>query len=178
MIGERLKNKGFLLVLDDIWDCSNEDEWKQLLLPFKKSQAKDNIIIVTTRFPAQAQIVKKIDQPVYLQGLGREDFSELFLQIFFGNDQSIKDHKFLLETRAKIVGRVKGSPLAAKTVGRLLKTQLDLVHWTKVLESKEWEPSDGKNEIMPALKLSYDYLNLLAPAMLFLLCCVSSRLQI
>ncbi|XP_066357789.1 putative disease resistance protein At3g14460 isoform X3 [Miscanthus floridulus] len=86
LIGQRLKNKRLLLVLDDIWDCSDEDEWKQLLVPFKKSQVQ------------------------------------------------------------------------AKTVGRLLKTQLDLVHWTRVLESKQWEHSNGKNDIMPALKLSFDYL--------------------
>ncbi|CAD6343754.1 unnamed protein product [Miscanthus lutarioriparius] len=69
-----------------------------------------------------------------------------------------KDHIFLLEIGIMIAGRLKGSPLAAKTVGRLLKTQLDLVHWTRVLESKQWEHSNGKNDIMPALKLSFDYL--------------------
>jgi hypothetical protein len=53
-------------VLDDVWDCGSEDEWKHLLAPFKKSQVKGNIIIVTTRFPAQAQIVKTIDDPIYL----------------------------------------------------------------------------------------------------------------
>jgi hypothetical protein len=68
-----------------------------------------------------------------LLGLDHKDFSELFLQIVFGEDESIKDHIPLLETRDRIVARLKGSPLAAKTVGRLLKTQLDLVHWTRVL---------------------------------------------
>lgn len=159
LIQQRLKKKRFLLILDDIWDCSNEDEWEQLLVPFKKSQVQGNIIIVTTRFPAQAQImVRKIDHSVYLQGLDYKEFKDLFLDFVFGDDQSRKDHTFLLATGDKIVRRLKGSPLAAKTVGRLLKNQLDLVHWTRVLESKEWEKSDGKNDIMPALKLSYDYL--------------------
>ncbi|CAL4897799.1 unnamed protein product [Urochloa decumbens] len=160
LIGQRLKNKRFLLVLDDIWDCSSEDEWKRLLVPFRKSQVQGNVIIVTTRFPAQAQImIQTIDHSISLQGLEHKEFKELFLAIVFGDDQSIiNDHKFLLETGNKIVGRLKGSPLAAKTVGRLLKTQLDLVHWTRVLESKEWEQKQGKDDIMPALKLSYDYL--------------------
>jgi hypothetical protein len=54
--------------------------------------------------------------------------------------------------------KLKGSPLAAKTVGRLLRNNLDFDHWIRVLESKEWESQRGSNDIMPALKLSYDYL--------------------
>jgi hypothetical protein len=56
------------------------------------------------------------------------------------------------------VSKLKGFPLAAKTVGRLLRNQLTFEHWTKVLDSKEWELQTNDNDIMPALKLSYDYL--------------------
>jgi hypothetical protein len=65
---------------------------------------------------------------------------------------------FLLETGDKIMEKLKGSPLAAKTVGTLLRKDLNLRHWRRVLESKEWETQAGANDIMPALKLSYDYL--------------------
>ena len=105
-------------------------------------------------------MVQKNDHSIYLQGIENKEFEEFFLEIIFGgDDQSRKEHRFLLETGFKIAGRLKGSPLAAKTVGRLLKTHLDLVHWTRILESKEWEHSNGKNDIMPALKLSFDYLS-------------------
>jgi len=33
-----------------------------------------------------------------------------------------------------------------------------LEHWTRVLDSKEWELQTNDDDIMPALKLSYDYL--------------------
>ena len=56
------------------------------------------------------------------------------------------------------MSKLKDFPLAAKTVGRLLRNQLTLEHWNRVLESKEWELQTNENEIMPALKLSYDYL--------------------
>ena len=54
--------------------------------------------------------------------------------------------------------KLKGFPLAAKTVGRLLGNQPTLDHWVSVLESREWEQTSGDHDIMPALKLSYDYL--------------------
>ena len=57
------------------------------------------------------------------------------------------------------MGHLKGYPLAAKTVGRLLRTQLALDNWTRVLESKEWELQTTDYDIMPALKLSYDLLD-------------------
>ncbi|XP_044435487.1 putative disease resistance protein RGA3 [Triticum aestivum] len=54
--------------------------------------------------------------------------------------------------------KLRGSPLAAKTVGILLSKDLSLHHWRSVLESKEWETQTDANGIMPALKLSYDHL--------------------
>ncbi|KAL6600454.1 hypothetical protein ACP70R_045254 [Stipagrostis hirtigluma subsp. patula] len=157
LIGHRLKHKRFLLILDDMWTCRNEDDWKRLLLPFRNSQEKGNIIIVTTRYPALAQMANCV-QPVQLEGVKRKEFEKLFLAYVFGDEQPRKEHIYLLQTGEKIMDKLKGSPLAAKTVARLLRNNLDLDHWNRVLESKEWESQDEENEIMPALKLSYDYL--------------------
>ncbi|CAD6202981.1 unnamed protein product [Miscanthus lutarioriparius] len=41
LIEQRLKDKRFLLVLDDMWAC-HEDEWKRLLVPFGRGEGKDN----------------------------------------------------------------------------------------------------------------------------------------
>lgn len=160
LIEQRLKSRRFLLVLDDIWECSNEDDWKRLLLPLKKSQGNGSLILVTTRFPAIAQMVKSKTSniSVELEGLELEEFQKLFFSFVFDDEKSRTDNNFLLETGYKIMDKLKGSPLAAKTVGRLLKADLSLRHWRRVLESKEWKRQTGSNDIMPALKLSYDYL--------------------
>jgi hypothetical protein len=139
-----------------MWESSKEDQWKRLLLPFKKSQIKGNIILVTTRRPEVAKMVSR--HPIELEGLEHQHFKKLFLAYVFDDDQSTHDHTVLLETGYKIMDKLKGSPLAAKTVGRLLRNNLDLYHWKGVLESKQWELETGDNDIMPALQLSYDYL--------------------
>ncbi|CAL5090873.1 unnamed protein product [Urochloa decumbens] len=157
-IEEQLKSKRFLLVLDDMWDCSNEDEWKRFLVPFNKGQTKGSVILVTARFPAVAQMVKTTDHWKDLKGLNKEEFEKLFFASVFGNKQLTNDHSELLDIGYKIVGKLKGSPLAAKTVGRLLRNHLDKDPMTRVLESKEWESQNGDHDIMPALKLSFDSL--------------------
>ncbi|KAJ1272882.1 hypothetical protein BS78_06G236800 [Paspalum vaginatum] len=157
LIEEKLKSKKFLLVLDDIWSCT-DDEWKRFLVPFTKGQTKGSIILVTSRFPAVAKLVKTTNHWIDLEGLDKEAFKDLFIAYVFGDQQSSNEYSGLLKTGDDILKKLKGSPLAAKTVGRLLRKHLDFDHWNRVLECKEWESENGEHDIMPALKLSYDYL--------------------
>ncbi|SPT15461.1 unnamed protein product [Triticum aestivum] len=158
LIEQRLKSTKFLLVLDDIWKISNGDDWGKLLSTLNKSEEKGSMILVTTRFQAIAQKTQTTGHSVELDGLEYEEFRKLFLAFVFGDEQYPRDKQFLLETGDKIMEKLKGSPLAAKTVGRLLSKDLSLGHWKKVLKSKGWEKQTDDNEIMPALKLSYDFL--------------------
>uniref|UniRef100_A0A0E0E3D9 R13L1/DRL21-like LRR repeat region domain-containing protein n=1 Tax=Oryza meridionalis TaxID=40149 RepID=A0A0E0E3D9_9ORYZ len=79
-------------------------------------------------------MVKTINSPIQLKGQDPQEFWELFKASVFGDEKSANDHDILLETGKMISKNRKGSPLAAKTVGRLLKNHLDLEHWTSVLE--------------------------------------------
>nr|UBY07454.1 NBS-LRR disease resistance protein [Dasypyrum villosum] len=156
LIEERLKYKRFLLVLDDIWQISNVGDWEKLLSILNQSQEKGSMVLVTTRFRAIAQMVKTTGHSIELDGLNSGEFRKLFLTFVFGDEQCPRDKHFLLETGDKIMEKLKGSPLAAKTVGRLLSKEHSLYHWKRVLKSKEWEKqTDG---IMSALRLSYDFL--------------------
>nr|UBY06997.1 NBS-LRR disease resistance protein [Dasypyrum villosum] len=158
LIEQRLKSKRFLLVLDDIWKISNGDDWGKLLSTVNKSEEKGSMILVTTRFEAIAQKVETPCQSIKLNGLESGEFRKLFLAFVFGDEQYPRDKQFLLQTGDKIMEKLKGSPLAAKTVGRLLSKDLSLRHWKRVLKSKGWEKQTDDNAIMPALKLSYDFL--------------------
>ena len=63
----------------------------------------------------------------------------------------------------KIAEKLAGNPLAAKTMGALLRKKIDERRWQRILEREEWK-HDG---IMPALRISYK--NLIPP----LQCCFS-----
>uniref|UniRef100_A0A8I6Z247 AAA+ ATPase domain-containing protein n=2 Tax=Hordeum vulgare subsp. vulgare TaxID=112509 RepID=A0A8I6Z247_HORVV len=157
LIAQRLISKRFLLVLDDIWKIDGDDDWKRLLLSLKTPEGKGSVILLTTRFPAIAKKVK-VTNPIELNGLESEEFRKLFLAFVFDNEPFTSDQNCLLEIGYKIMEKLKGSPLAAKTVGTLLGKDLSLRHWRRVLESKEWETQNDPNDIIPALKLSYDHL--------------------
>uniref|UniRef100_A0A453TE65 Uncharacterized protein n=2 Tax=Aegilops tauschii subsp. strangulata TaxID=200361 RepID=A0A453TE65_AEGTS len=115
------------------------------------------MILVTTRFPEIAKMVGTVNH-IELQGIESEEFRKLFLAFIFGNEPVRSDQYCLLEIGNKIMEKLRGSPLAAKTVGALLSKDLSLHHWLRVLESKGWETQTDANGIMPALKLSYDHL--------------------
>uniref|UniRef100_K3Y4P7 AAA+ ATPase domain-containing protein n=1 Tax=Setaria italica TaxID=4555 RepID=K3Y4P7_SETIT len=158
LIEQRLKGKRFLLVLDDIWKC-HEYEWEKLLEPFGKGGGKGNMVIVTTRMSDVAKMVKTGDSQIQLHRLGAQDFKDFFDACVSTRIYSFwSEHPELIETGKEIMAKLKRNPLAAKTVGRLLGKQLTLEHWRRVLESKEWELQTSDNDIMPALKISYDYL--------------------
>nr|UBY06853.1 NBS-LRR disease resistance protein [Dasypyrum villosum] len=153
LIEHRLKYKRFLLVLDDIWQFTDVDDWKKLLLILGKSQEKGSMILVTTRFQEIAKTVGATGHSIQLNGLEPEEFRKLFLVYVFDDGQCPGNKLHLLD---KIMEKLKGSPLAAKTVGRLLRTDPSMGHWRRVLNSEEWETDN--NGIMSALKLSYDFL--------------------
>jgi len=156
-IAKKLRSKRFLIVLDDIWQCS-EDKWANLLAPFKMREAgTGSMIIVTTRFPYIAQMVKTTTL-VNLEGLEPADFWIFFQACVFDEFTVDHDKEELIEVARKIADKLKCSPLAAKTVGRLLKKRFSREHWVQILENKEWLNQTHDDDIMPALKISYDYL--------------------
>ncbi|VAI40343.1 unnamed protein product [Triticum turgidum subsp. durum] len=157
-IARRIKSKRFLIVLDDIWRCDGEDQWKTLLAPFTKGEAKGSMVLVTTRFPKVADMVKTVD-PLELRGLESNDFFTFFEACIFGEDDKPEHYEDEFAGIAgKIANKLKGSPLAAKTVGRLLHKHLSQEHWNGVLEKHQWLKQQENEDIMQSLKISYDYL--------------------
>nr|AUO29718.1 powdery mildew resistance-related protein [Triticum urartu] len=155
-ITRELKPKRFLIVLDDIWEC-NSQGWENLLAPLMKGEAKGSMVLVTTRFPSKADIVKTTD-PIALKGLEPDEFFTFFESFIFAGQKPEGYHDGLTHIARDIAKKLKGSPLAAKTVGRMLKKDLSREYWMRVLENNEWQNEKNADDILPSLRISYDYL--------------------
>ncbi|XP_071720701.1 putative disease resistance protein RGA3 [Rutidosis leptorrhynchoides] len=134
---EKLSNKRFLLVLDDVW---NEDhqKWKDVEKPLKG--APGSKILVTTREITVASVMDGVERH-NLGLLSDEDALSLLAK------SALNEHNF---------DKCKGLPLALIAIGRVLKGKgIDEYEWDKLLKSEIWSSNDGGSDILPALKLSY-----------------------
>lgn len=151
----QLKNKKFLLVLDDMW-TENYDDWTNLCKPFKAGLPGSKII-VTTRNEDVSSMVTTPGAAYSLENLLRDDCLSIFVRHSLGRTD-FSAHQYLSEIGEKIVDKCNGSPLAAKTLGGLLRGKYDPKDWEDVLNSKIWDLDEDKSGIMRALRVSYYYL--------------------
>ncbi|KAK3431694.1 hypothetical protein EUGRSUZ_E03806 [Eucalyptus grandis] len=151
---DTIKDKKFLLVLDDIWsnDRSRWEELKALLT----GGAHGSKVIVTTRSSEVASMMGT--HPTHnLEGLSHEDSMALFKKWAF--DQKEKQPcPNLLDIGNDIVKKCQGVPLLVKTMGSLLYTKDEEQYWAHIRDSEIWKLVEQKKDVLPVLKLSYDHL--------------------
>ncbi|XP_057966231.1 putative disease resistance protein RGA3 [Malania oleifera] len=151
---ETLDNRKYLLVLDDVWN-EHYGKWvelKNLLM----DGADGSKIVVTTRSHSVASIMGTA--PLHrLSGLNGEDCVSLFVKWAVGGKLE-KRHAKLLEIGNEIVKKCRGVPLAVRTLGSLLYTKFDERDWLFIRDNEIWKIEQKEDDILPALKLSYDQL--------------------
>ncbi|KAA8518005.1 hypothetical protein F0562_015479 [Nyssa sinensis] len=150
-----LGNKKIFLVLDDVW---NEDlvKWrnfKDLLMV----GGKGSKIIVTTRSEKVAEIMGT-DPSYVLKGLSNDDSLSVLLKWAFKQGDEEK-HQDLVNIGREIVKKCGGVPLAARTLGALLFSKIDVHYWLQVRDNEIWELVQKDYDILPVLKLSYDQMS-------------------
>ncbi|XXG59208.1 hypothetical protein AAC387_Pa04g1330 [Persea americana] len=153
-IKEALKEKRFLLVLDDVW-TEDFDDWHKLRAPLMFG-ARGSRILVTTRSKRVSSNMGTV--PTHsLQGLSDDDCWSLFERRAFveGNSDA---HPDLVKIGKEIVNKCNGLPLAVKTLGGLLHSLVDVVQWEAILKNEIWDLPEERNDILPALRLSYHHL--------------------
>ncbi|XP_027921471.1 putative disease resistance protein RGA4 [Vigna unguiculata] len=148
----KLSGQKFLLVLDDVW---NEDrvKWVELRDLIQVSAAGSKIL-VTTRNPSIAAMMGTV--PFHLlKGLSDEDLLSLLVKWAFKEGEEEK-HPHLVNIGREIVKKCGGVPLAVRTLGSLLFSKFEASEWEYVRDNEVWNLSQKKDDILPALKLSYD----------------------
>ena len=149
-----LNEKNFFIVLDDVWndDRSKWIDLKNLLI----GGAKRSKIVVTTRIQEVALMMAS--GPIHnLKGLSEDDCLSLFLMWAFKEGEK-QQYPTLIEIGKEIVTKSKGVPLAVKTLGGLLYSKFDDRDWIFIRDNEIWKLEQKENDILPALRLSYDQL--------------------
>ncbi|XP_042401483.1 putative disease resistance protein RGA4 [Zingiber officinale] len=150
-----LSGKKFLLVLDDVW---NKDpfEWGKLKAALTCG-TRGSKILVTTRSQQVSSIMGSSNTIHQIQQLSGDDYLYLFQQFAFG-DQAVDQN--LMEIGEKIAKKCGGVPLAAISLGSMLRITRDETYWSSVLNSEIWQLGNEEDQVLAVLKLSYDTLPL------------------
>ncbi|GMP43424.1 hypothetical protein CsSME_00012790 [Camellia sinensis var. sinensis] len=149
-----LAGRKFLIVLDDVWNKKYSD-WNVLKKPFCDG-AQGSKVVVTTRNRDVARTMGGVELHD-IEVLSDEDCWLLFAQHAF-EQRSIDANPNLVSIGKEIVEKCKGLPLAAKTLGGLLRCKERDEEWVDVLCNKIWDLSHEESDILPALRLSYHHL--------------------
>ena len=149
-----LAGKKFLLILDDVW---NEDHVKWIevknLIQVGDEESK---VLVTTRSHSVAKMMCT-NTSYTLQGLSREDSLSVFLKWSFKQGEE-KKYPNLIEIGKEIVKKCGGLPLALRTLGSSLFLKDDIREWKFVRDNEIWNLPQKEDDILPAIKLSFDQL--------------------
>ncbi|KAH6828423.1 hypothetical protein C2S53_013824 [Perilla frutescens var. hirtella] len=148
---ELISGKRFLLVLDDVWTEEHE-KWEPLKNALKCGGARSTIL-VTTRNEKVAKMMGTMNYDIY--GLGLLSKEECWLLL----DYIALSRKEFEDVGRKIALKCNGLPLAAKTMGSLLRFKDTIDEWENVLNSEVWELKEVKEKLFPHLLLSYNELS-------------------
>ncbi|KAK2400671.1 putative disease resistance protein RGA3 [Trifolium repens] len=153
----KLVGQKFLLVLDDVW---NEDrvKWEELkdIIQGSVAGAEGSKVLVTTRSHTVANVMGTTS-PHILQGLSKEDSLSVFVKWAF-KEGEVENYPELKKIGKEVVQKCGGLPLALRTLGSSLFLKFDIEDWKFVRDNEIWNLPQKEDDILPAIKLSYDQL--------------------
>ncbi|XP_050159565.1 disease resistance protein RGA2-like isoform X2 [Malus sylvestris] len=150
-MSESIQGKKFLLVLDDVWS-EDQRKWEKLKLPLIQSGTHGSRILVTTRKHEVADMMGAPTHTIYLERLSEQNCLSIFNRMAFYNRNKDGVLEVIGEEIAK---KCKGLPLAAKTLGSLMRYKKTRKEWQEVLNSKIWDLEEVEQQVFQPLLLSY-----------------------
>ncbi|MCD7451865.1 hypothetical protein HAX54_013578 [Datura stramonium] len=148
-----LKRKGFLIVIDDLW---NTEAWDQMRRIFPNDDNKSRIIL-TTRHRDVADYASCPDFPSHdVSFLSLDDSWNLFTDRLFGKEPCPPQ---LEETGKHIIQQCRGLPLSIVVIAGLLG-KIGMAHdnWKRIEENLKSFFGTVSEQCQAILSLSYSYL--------------------
>ncbi|KAH7665892.1 P-loop containing nucleoside triphosphate hydrolase protein [Dioscorea alata] len=138
-IFEFLKNKNFLLLLDDIWEKVELPEKLGIPLPHHQSQNREDrsprcnhkVIFTTRKDDVCAGM--KADKKIKVECLDGEEAWNLFKQ--HANEETINSNASIKKLSMKVMEKCSGLPLALKVIGRATSNMNTPEEWRHMLRS-------------------------------------------
>lgn len=145
------EGKKFFLVLDDVW---TEDfrKWEPLRDTLKYGAPGSRILITTRKEGVATMMGCSCMHP--LGELSEEDCWWLFSQIAF-SERDPEERRQLEDLGRVIAHKCNGLPLAAKTLGSLMRLKKTREEWHYILDSEIWKLEEAERGLFPPLLLSY-----------------------
>ncbi|KAF7052834.1 hypothetical protein CFC21_060867 [Triticum aestivum] len=147
-IQERLQNRKYLIVLDDVWEQDVYFQIHDALQDLPGSR-----IIITTRKDHVAGISSP-NRHLELEPLSKSDAFDLFCRRAFYNRKGHMCPKDLEMIATSIVDRCHGLPLAIVTIGGMLSSRQRLDIWTQKYNQLRSELSNN-DHVRAIFNLSY-----------------------
>ncbi|KAK4802829.1 hypothetical protein SAY86_001032 [Trapa natans] len=148
-----LGGKKFLLVLDDVWN-ENKSKWWELQNHLPHG-AKGSKMLVTTRSSLVANTMAETSHK--LSGLPEKESFTLLMKMA-GKEEDERKNRDLEAIAEGILKKCGGVPLAIMTIGRLLSFRFTKREWSDLLDEDFSRIEQEEGDIMPTLKISYDFL--------------------
>lgn len=157
MVKKKIASKRFLLVIAGRWDelmlVLNVHGWDMLFASLR-SEVPGSKILLTIQF-LYHRIRGSNECEFHLDRMDEEEFWEFFKLCAFGS-QSSQEKPLLIDIAKTMVRRLNGLPLEARMLGGLLNANVDLNHWSTIMNTEIWQiPEYG---LLPVLQISYHYL--------------------
>ncbi|KAK3220064.1 hypothetical protein Dsin_014034 [Dipteronia sinensis] len=153
-ISQSIRGKKLLLVLDDVW-TEDRNAWEPLRHCLRNGLPRSKIL-VTTRKQIVANMMDSTDV-IPMKELSEEHCWSMFKCLAFSGRSDLECRE-LEDIGKEIVSKCKGLPLAAKTMGSLLRFKRTRNEWESILDSEMWVLKEFEEDLFRALMLSYNEL--------------------